>query len=122
MNDAECKWLITATPVQNSDSDMISLAELVGLTTHQASVVRDLIMYRVSNESMVVDEGTISIVNIDLDAQHMDIYKHVSALWNSDDLVKATSSIMVQVSPGSEMSGDGSRQTNSACTISYRRV
>lgn len=97
MSDAECKWLITATPVQNSDSDMLSLAELVGLTTHQASVVRDLIMYRVSHDSLVVDDGTISIVNIDLDAQHLDVYKHVSTLWNSDDLVKATSSIMVQV-------------------------
>lgn len=99
LENAEFKWLITATPVQNHDSEMISLAELVGLTTHQVSVVRDLIMYRTAAvPATSIDEDTISIVRVTLDQEHMDMYKSVGAKWKSvNNIVKTATTVMEQV-------------------------
>lgn len=97
MENAECKWMITATPVQNRDSDMITLAALIGMNTHEPRVVRELVMHRTITDTKMDEDTTISVVTLQLDAEHQEIYKQVNELLKSDNPVQATSNIMVQI-------------------------
>jgi len=97
MENAECKWMITATPVQNRDSDMLTLSELVGMSTHDPSVVRELIMHRTITDTKMDEDTTISIVTLALDAEHQEIYKQSCAQLKPDNLVQAANSVMVQI-------------------------
>jgi SNF2 family DNA or RNA helicase len=97
MENAECKWMITATPVQNRDSDMLTLSELVGMSTHDPSVVRELIMHRTITDTKMDEDTTISIVTLTLDAEHQEIYKQSCAHLKPENLVQAANSVMVQI-------------------------
>jgi SNF2 family DNA or RNA helicase len=99
MENAECKWMITATPVQNSESDMINLAALVGMNTHDSSVVRELIMQRTTTipDQTMDEDTTISIVTLPLDAEHQEIYKQSCTHLKPDNPVQAANSVMVQI-------------------------
>jgi SNF2 family DNA or RNA helicase len=82
---AQCRWAVTATPLQNRDDDFLSISKFVGLHATNIEVIRDTIMYRSSSSSIpqsdieVSDLEDIEVAIIELTKSERECYEWVAS-------------------------------------------